>query len=226
MNSSKKMDLLQTADGSPTIYSHRFDEIYHSRHGAIQESQHVFIKMGLHFQALKNERIRILEVGMGTGLNVFLTLLANDKLEKKIHYSAIEAFPLDSDIISNLNYPELLNAPDRTHLFERIHRIASEEEAHLSDLFDLTVYYKKLLDFYSKLKFDLIYFDAFAPKAQPEMWEERIFHHLFELISENGILVTYCAKGSVRRMMETIGFQVDRIEGPPGKREMIRAAKL
>lgn len=92
MNSSKKMDLLQTADGSPTIYSHRFDEIYHSRHGAIQESQHVFIKMGLHFQALKNERIRILEVGMGTGLNVFLTLLANDKLEKRFIILRLKPF--------------------------------------------------------------------------------------------------------------------------------------
>jgi len=216
MNTTNKMEIIETSDGSPTIYSHQYDEIYHSRRGAIEESQYVFIKMGLQHIASEKDEIRILEVGMGTGLNVFLSLLANDELEKQIHYTAIEAFPLSREIISQL----------KSLAFERIHGSESGQKVSLSDLFELSVHYEKVMEFSSKELFDLVYFDAFGPKKQPEIWEKNVFQYIFSLMSRNGILVTYCAKGDVRRTMESIGFQVDRLEGPPGKREMLRARKV
>jgi len=225
MEEDKKMDILKTADGSTTVYNHHLDEIYHSRHGAIQESQHVFIKMGLEYLISRKDKLSILEVGMGTGLNVFLSFLENLKCKRKIHFVAVEAYPLSEDILSKLNYAEQLGIADEDFVFKKIHSSTSGIELDLGNEFTLKVEYLKIEDFKSPKKFDLVYFDAFSPNVQPDMWTKEVFKNLYSLMSDNSILVTYCAKGVVRRTMQSAGFQVDRVEGPPGKREMLRAHK-
>ena len=225
MSKTKPNEILLTKDGSTTIYSPHFDEIYHSRHGAIQESQHVFIKMGLNYVSAEKDQFSILEVGFGTGLNAFLSFLANAHLAKKITYVGVEAFPLSEDILEGLNFTEQMDISDTVSIFRKIHTVR-EEDVKLSEDFSLSLHHKKIREFDSDLKFDLVYFDAFAPSKQPEMWTEEVFSHIYGLMLNNGILVTYCAKGDVRRCLESVGFQVDRIDGPPGKREMIRAKKL
>lgn len=226
MDKPNKREIILTADGSHTVLSHKFNEIYHSKHGAIIESKHVFIKMGYDLCIENKDEISILEVGMGTGLNVFLTFLANQKKNTKIYYAAIEAFPLSENITSNLNYAKQLNEEDKVDVFKRIHTLDSGDLERLDEDFELRIFHEEILNFNSSKKFDLVYFDAFAPNRQAEMWKVEIFKHIYNLMSSGGILVTYCAKADVRRTMQSTGFQVERLNGPPGKREMLRARKI
>lgn len=209
-----------TADGSNTLFIPEMNEHYHSINGAVQESQHVFITAGL--KHLNKDRLRIFEVGFGTGLNAFLTLQATC-LDTSLHisYYAVERFPLDMDLVQQLNY-----GGSHSDLFIKLHQVEWNSLQTITDHFSL---YKMLDDSNScelPDQLDLVYFDAFAPDKQPEMWNPEIFSKLYAKMNVGGILTTYCAKGAVRRMMQEAGYSVERIPGPPGKREMLRARKL
>lgn len=221
--------VIQTGDGSHSLYVEELNEHYHSIHGAIQESKHVFIEAGLKYSPAS--QLSVLEVGLGTGLNVLLTMLENQQLQKNIDYTALEAFPVSYHLLSQLNYVDLLM--DKVHTkekvtqyFEAIHSCEWEKKIQLKENFFLHKIKNKLQDVVFKEHVDLIYFDAFGPSAQPEMWTEDIFSKLWEALNQDGILVTYCAKGNVKRSLKKIGFSVETLQGPPGKREMIRAKKL
>ena len=213
-----------TADGSHTLFVPELDEHYHSVNGAIQESMHVFIRNGL-LQLPEKKEIRILEIGFGTGLNALLTLLHAEEKEKTIHYTSLELYPLDSEIITTLNYPSQLGRSEAATFFNALHAAPWEDETAITPHFTLL---KRNADFtvcaFSD-KYDLIYFDAFAPEKQPDMWEQPLFDRIAASTNEGGILTTYCAKGEVRRRLQNSGFKVNRLPGPPGKRQMIQAVK-
>jgi len=216
------IEIIQTSDGSNSLHHRELDETYHSIHGAIQESKHVFINAGLHYLNQKQE-LQIFEVGLGTGLNTLLTFIENK--HQTINYTAIEAYPISIEVAEKLNYLQLLNAIKQEPIFKTIHTCEWNKSIALSELFSFKKVQSKLQLFDSELSFDLIYFDAFGPRAQPEMWTEEIFEKLYHLTSEGGILVSYCAKGEVKRTLKKVGFEVESLPGPPGKREMTRALK-
>jgi tRNA U34 5-methylaminomethyl-2-thiouridine-forming methyltransferase MnmC len=214
----KDLQIQLTADGSHTLFIPGMDEHYHSVNGAIQESCHVFIKAGL--QRMKNS-VRILEIGFGTGLNAFLTLLNTDI---PVEYYTIELYPLSFDMVCSLNYGQIL-CPGKEELFLSLHTAAWDTPVHITDLFTLHKIQGDSNTCALPEGIGLVYFDAFAPGKQPGMWNQAIFNKLYQSMIQNGILTTYCAKGSVRRMMQEAGYSVERIPGPPGKREMLRATK-
>ncbi|MCX7744799.1 MAG: tRNA (5-methylaminomethyl-2-thiouridine)(34)-methyltransferase MnmD [Flavobacteriales bacterium] len=216
-----KPTLVYTADGSHSIYLPDLNEHYHSVHGAIQESMHVFIQAGLH--AVSIDPINLLEVGLGTGLNALLTLLENKKKPRKIHYTSLEKFPLPAEIYQSLNYAKLLNVDAQEFL--KIHESDWEVPVVFNEHFQFTKHHNSLQQWKTTQQFQLIYFDAFAPEKQPDMWTEEIFFKIFELLESGGIMVTYCAKGVVKRTLKSCGFEVQTLPGPPGKREMIRVVK-
>ena len=221
-----KRKIITTADGSKTIHIEDWNEQYHSKHGAIQEAQHVFIKEGLqHYSANnKSTSIDILEIGFGTGLNAFLTLLEADNIKSKINYVGVEAYPVSMDDISQLNYVELISADNET-VFNKLHTVSWGKEHEITSKFKL----QKRQQFFSEIKdnnaFDLIYFDAFGASVQPELWLKSIFEKMYKALKPNGVLVTYAAIGEVKRNMKALGFIVERLKGPPGKRHMLRATK-
>lgn len=220
---SLRREIITTADGSTTIRIVDWEEQYHSKHGAIQEAYHVFIAAGL--SLFKRRTISILEMGFGTGLNAFITYLEAPILDISISYLGVEAFPVASEELARLNYISELKAAAFSNDFIRMHEAPWEKTVSISERFSL---YKMKEDF-TNLKFqdqfDLVYFDAFGARVQPELWTETMFSKMFHSMTDNGVLVTYAAKGSVRRAMENVGFCVERLPGPPGKREMLRASK-
>lgn len=212
-----------TVDGTVTLYVPELDEHYHSIHGACQESLHVFIDAGLKFVADRTKTIRILEVGFGTGLNALLTYRHAEENRLRIEYCTVEKFPLDDNVIETLNYAK----ENEKKVFEKIHQCLWNENVRLSDSFSIEKINASLEESkVAECKYDLIYFDAFAPLKQPELWTDGIFRKMFNSLNENGVLVTYCAKGEVRRVMKRAGFIVEKLPGPPGKREMTRGRKL
>jgi tRNA U34 5-methylaminomethyl-2-thiouridine-forming methyltransferase MnmC len=214
-----------TEDGSHTLFVPELDEHYHSTHGAIQESMHVFIDAGLR-HCVKSE-IKVLEIGFGTGLNAFLTLLEAERTGRKIDYTTLEFYPLSIIDAEKLNYVELTDSTKKD-VFRELHKVEWGKWSQLTLYFSLLKMkfdFSKPSDFDTENKFDVIFFDAFAPEKQPEMWAQEIFDKIYSISSENAILTTYCAKGSVRRMLQTAGFVVERLPGPPGKREILRARK-
>lgn len=219
------MELKKTADGSHTLFVPELNETYHSIHGAIQESQHVFIKNGLHYFSDK-ETISILEIGFGTGLNALLTLLAVENSSQTVNYVSLEKFPLPNKLIQQLNYPTQLKLNvTQTALFHQLHTCEWNTSTPISKNFNLLKIENDLADFQSDTTFDIVYFDAFAPEKQAELWTDIIFSKIYSLLNAGGILVTYCAKGVVKRTLKSVGFQLEILPGPPGKREMIRAVK-
>lgn len=218
-----KREIIITADGSSTIHLPEWNEHYHSKHGAIQEAMHVFIKNGL--SLFLNTKISILEIGFGTGLNSYITFIEAQKLNLKVNYVGVEAYPVALTEIEKLNYASELNSNGKKSTFIEIHQQSWEIENKLSSDFFLT----KRRQFFNEITdeniFNLIYFDAFGARVQPELWTEDIFKIMFKALKNGGILVTYSAKGSVRRAMQSVGFTVERLPGPPGKREMLRATK-
>lgn len=215
----------QTADGSNTLYVPELDEHYHSVKGALTESEHIFINMGLKHSAVPSPRV--LEIGFGTGLNAFLTLLEADASGRRVHYTTIERYPVTEDTVRRLRYPEAI-CPERAADFYALHSAAWNRDCAQSDFFTL---HKIEADFttyaFSRDAFDVIYFDAFAPEKQPEMWSQELFCRLYDSLSDRGVFTTYCAKGVVRRMLQTAGFVVERLPGPPGgKREILRGTKI
>jgi len=215
--------LKKTADGSDTLFSPEMEESYHSVNGALQESRHVFIEAGLH--QVRQKAIRIFEVGFGTGLNALLTWGEAHKNNLQICYDCIEAYPVEKSVTDHLNYNEL--EPELpSNAFLQIHNISWDSPVTLeNDRFRLHKISKDFTGYQFTDHYDLVYFDAFAPDKQPEMWDESLFLKIYNSLNKGGILVTYCAKGEVRRRMQRSGFEVERIPGPPGKREMLRAVK-
>ena len=220
-------EMIPTKDGSLTIFIPGMNVTYHSVYGAIQESQHVFIGGGL--QAVKglqrSESLSIFEMGFGTGLNALLTLIESEKLQQKIHYTAIELYPLSEGEAATLNYCELLNRPDLKWLFDKLHNCEWEKEINITPLFTLDKIRRSFLDYTTGSFQHVIYFDAFAPVSQPELWTREVFEKIYQTVFPGGVLVTYCSKGDVRRALISAGFKVEKIPGPYGKREMIRATK-
>ena len=211
-----------TKDGSSTLYAPRFEEHYHSTHGAVQESLHVFLEMGFKAIPHSKEPLRIFEVGFGTGLNALLTALFSNG--KEIHYTSIEAYPLHWESVKQLNYATLLGQHSQP-LLEKLHESPWEKDVEILPNFVLNKTKKLLQDYDPGNRFDLVYFDAFAPDTQPELWEPGIFQKIYSWCEPEAILVTYSAKGAVRRSLKSVGFEVEKVPGPPGKREMLRGIK-
>lgn len=218
------MKLKQTADGSYTLYVPELEEHYHSVKGALTESKHIFIDMGLKHAAATEPRI--LEIGLGTGLNCFLTLMEAEASRRKVHYTGIERFPLTLEVVRSLDYPSVIGQ-GHTEDYFAIHQAPWEEDVELSPWFTLHKTEGDFTRHQFEKGYDIIYFDAFAPEKQPEMWSQPLFDILYSILNEGGILTTYCAKGVVRRMLQAAGFKVERLPGPPGgKREILRATKI
>ena len=222
-----KREIILTDDGSHTISVPDMNVTYHSIHGAIQESMHVFIQAGLRDSGVFDfvGVNHVLEIGFGTGLNALLTLIEADKHMNRIYYTAVELYPLNETEISQLNYCEQLNVAHYKPLFEKMHQCEWEEMFEITDNFRLTKTNCSLLDFSSENSFFLVYFDAFDPAAQPDLWTKEVFEKLYSMSNEGGIVVTYCSKGDVRRAMQAAGFSIEKLAGPPGKREMLRASR-
>lgn len=218
-----KRKIIVTGDGSKTIHLEDWNEQYHSKHGAIQEAYHVFIKNGL--QRSTSKQVSILEIGFGTGLNAFITYLEAKKISKVIDYVGVEAYPVTPEEIQALNYVTELHASSEEAVFQQMHTSQWSEKIQYSPDFSLTKLQIDFTEVNFNNQFDLIYFDAFGPRVQPELWTEAIFIKMHQCLKKDGWLSTYSAKGDVRRAMQTAGFLVQRTPGPPGKREMLVAQK-
>lgn len=212
-----------TADGSNTLYVPELNEHYHSVKGALTESAHIFIRMGLNYSLVTAPRV--LEIGFGTGLNAFLTLLEAEKSKRTIHFTSIDRFPLPEETVRKLAYPETI-APEKCESFYALHTVSWNQEIKISPYFTLHKIEDDFTHFSFNEYYDIIYFDAFAPEKQPEMWSQTLFDNLYNQMNPGGVLTTYCAKGTIRRRLQAAGFKVERLPGPPGgKREILRANK-
>ena len=216
--------IVTTSDGSKSIYLPEWNESYHSKHGALKEAYHVFIRNGLD-RFPDGAQINILEMGFGTGLNCFITLLESSRRSLEINYHGLEAYPVEESILSQLDYPDALGQKEQKEVFSRMHEQPWERAEELVKGFTLKKEKVRFEEVEFSDRYDLVYFDAFGPRVQPELWDEGMFNKIFGNMANGGVLVTYSAKGSVRRAMQAAGFEVERLEGPPGKREMLRALK-
>ncbi|MEE9407187.1 MAG: tRNA (5-methylaminomethyl-2-thiouridine)(34)-methyltransferase MnmD [Polaribacter sp.] len=216
-----KREILITSDGSTTINLPELNEQYHSKNGSINESYHVFINCGL--KQVVSDKVSILEIGFGTGLNSFITYLEG---KREIDYVGVEAYPVTAEEVEKMNFISVLKAEKEAAVFQKMHTVSWEEKHQISKTFSLTKRKQFIENIDDKDAFDLIYFDAFGARVQPQLWTVEIFQKMFNSLKENGVLVTYSAKGSVRRAMQEVGLTVERLPGPPGKREMLRATKI
>lgn len=218
-----KREIIRTADGSTTIHLPEWEESYHSRHGAIQEARHVFIKNGL--SLFEGGPVSVLEIGFGTGLNTLITFLESERTKSEIRYTGVEAYPVPPDEVLQLNYVEELDASVHSEVFRRMHESQWELPVRISDNFILTKRKQFFNEIDDVLQYDLIYFDAFGYRVQPELWSEDIFGRMYRSLRPGGVLVTYAARSPIKRAMIASGFRVEKLAGPPGKREMFRAWK-
>lgn len=222
--------VIETRDGSSSLLIPEMNETYHSTHGAITESEYVFLKMGVdHFRETHPDQleINILEIGFGTGLNAWLTALEVQDAPYKIKFATIEKYPLDPDLVDQLNYKEKKESQDSKAIFENIHNSDWENDCQISGNFSLTKVKTDIANFNPKAEsFDLIYFDAFAPSKQPEMWSIDVLKKMYDLLKPTGVFVTYCAQGQFKRDLKAVGFATEELDGPPGKKEMTRGTKL
>lgn len=224
--SQPKIQHITTQDGSSSLYQPALDEHYHSIHGAYTESMHVFIRMGLEpLLAQQKEHIRVMEVGFGTGLNAWLTALHSLDHHFMFHYVGLELQPLEQDLISSLNYTHQHPHPQAKPLWEAIHGAPWNEPHTITPHFTLEKQEFDWTRHWPTGTFDLIYYDAFAPNKQPEMWTPELLEKCYALLNPGGVWVTYTSKGDVRRGLIGAGFTVEKVPGPPGKREMLRAIK-
>ena len=221
-----KREIIITNDGSTTIHIPEWNEQYHSKHGAIQESKHVFVEMGLYYylQNNKTSPLNILEIGFGTGLNAIITLLESNRLQQSVQYTGVEAYPVEMLEIKKLNYSVQLNCSKKD--YESLHQSQWEKKIVFDQFFSLEKRKQLFSEIEDKNRYHIIYFDAFGARVQPDLWTEHIFSKMYDALIVGGVLVTYSAKGSVRRAMQSSGFLVERLPGPPGKREMLRAIKV
>ena len=213
---------IKTQDGSDSFFSEEFQDTYHSQYGALQEARHIFVQAGFCFLQQNKKELRVFEMGFGTGLNAFLTCLA---AEIPVQYTAVEAYPLEKEFWQTLNYAACLPEAEALKIFTALHAASWEKDLRIRPHFTLHKIRALLEDIRIPSPVDLVYFDAFAPDAQPELWTENIFAKLYAALTPGGVLVTYSAKGAVRRALEAAGFRTERLPGPPGKREFLRALK-
>ncbi len=222
-----KREIRITRDGSPTLYLPELDEYYHSMHGAVQEAKHVFIENGLLTRNEKAE-LKILEVGFGSGLNALLTCIkGQENPSRSISYIGIESNPLNHEEQKMMDFSEQIKHPNLQEFVEKIHTAEWNVLTNITSNFSLLKIEAEIQKFTTEPNaFDIIYYDAFGPRAQGEMWDKPIFEPLYRLLNDNGILVTYCAQGQFKRNLKEIGFIVESRPGPPGKREMTVAKKI
>ncbi len=217
--------IIETQDGSHSIMAEEFGVSYHSKYGAVQETEHVFINAGLRHQASSKKELSILGIGFGTGLNALMTCLEAEKMGLTIHYTAVEAYPIPPELAEQLNYAELINVEKTGNIFRQLHQCDWEIPINIEPHFILTKRKQTFQDIADLDAYDIIYFDAFAPNAQPELWEAPIMQTMYDALKAGGVMTTYCAKGVVKRTMKAVGFTIEALPGPPGKREMTRAVK-
>lgn len=217
-----KREIITTADGSTTIFIPEWEESYHSKHGAIQEAYHVFIQHG--FSLFVGKPISILEIGLGTGLNAFITFIEAQKSGTTVHYTGIEAYPISTIEAKQLNYSHHFESKYQS-VFEQIHACNWEQNIELTTQFSLLKNKLFIQDIAFENAFDLIYFDAFGYGVQPELWSAVIFKKMYAALKEKGVLVTYACRTSIKNAMLEAGFQIEKLPGAPGKREMLRATK-
>ncbi len=215
--------LFQTADGSNSLMSEQFGVSYHSKHGAVQETQHVFINAA--FNYISRPKIKLLEIGFGTGLNALMTLQSSRKTNIVVEYVAVEAYPVSMEIVESLDYHTILKDNTLEQPLKTMHQL----DTHLLNEIEPNFKFEKRIMLFEDIdesnQYDIIYFDAFAPNAQPELWDIDLLSNMYRALKKGGILTTYCAKGQVKRNLKSLGFTVESIPGPPGKREMTRAIK-
>ena len=219
-NSKSPIQFITTKDGSHTLWNEDLDETYHSRHGALQESLYVFIEMGLEPLLQRKDEIRIFEMGFGTGLNAWLTFDRMKDSHATLRYTGIEAFPLEQEIVASLNYAE----QDR-ELFQKLHEVPWEQFNEIRPKQWLSKRKVKIEDMDETQTFDLIYYDAFGPNTQPDLWNAEVMNKCVRMMNPGAVFVTYCSKGQVRRDLRDAGLEMEKLPGPPGKREMLRGIK-
>ncbi|MBL7929570.1 MAG: tRNA (5-methylaminomethyl-2-thiouridine)(34)-methyltransferase MnmD [Bacteroidia bacterium] len=239
------IELINTKEGIHTLHHTALMESYHSIHGSLQESMHVFIENGLlastSITKSENRELKILEMGFGTGLNALLSYRENLKLNRFIHFTTVEAFPLPLNIIYRLNYFDFLEKPlqpvflkmHECHWFETIDitplalpaNQANDQASEQRGKFFLFKIQADMLELKLEDNYDLVYYDAFSPAHQPELWTFEVLKKIYDACNEDASLVTYCAKGEVKRTLQKVGFKVETLKGPNGKREMIKAVK-
>lgn len=219
-----KKTLFITNDGSTSIHIEEWDESYHSKHGAIQEAYHVFINNGL--SLFKGKSVSILEIGFGTGLNALITLKESKLFNQTIDYIGVEAYPISPEMAMQMNYVEQLQEESLSSYFQEMHTIKWETKTQIADHFQLTKEEKLFQEINCKNQFDLIYFDAFGFRVQPELWSVEVFQKMYDALKKGGVLVTYACRTSIKNAMKESGFTVEKLPGAPGKREMLRASKI
>ncbi len=223
VHSVVKRQIFHTADGSTTLHIPEWEESYHSKHGAIQEAYHVFIHSGL--SLFEGRSVAVLEMGFGTGLNAFITWLEHEKRGQLIDYVGLEAYPLAQEEAAQMNYPSALNVGHHQSIFEGMHQLPWNEPTALSTHFTLTKRQQFFQDLNENDRYDLVYFDAFGFRVQPELWDNAMFQKLYDAMRKGGVLVTYACRTSIRKAMLEAEFTVEKLPGAPGKREMLRAFK-
>ncbi len=224
--------VFETQDGSRSLFSERFGVSYHSKYGAWQETQHVFVEAGLRYQSIDKDSISVLDIGFGTGLNCIASLFFAFQQNMSLEYVGLEAFPVPAKTLADLDYPSILDwDEDQTGLYHQMQAFDWDGKPQHLKTFQKNISLsvakrKQRFEELSDLEqYDVIYYDAFAPEAQPELWTVEMFERMYNALKPSGALVTYCAKGQVKRNMKAVGFSVERLKGPPGKREMTRAMK-
>lgn len=219
-------EIFETEDGSKSLKSTNFGVSYHSKHGAIQETRHVFIDAGLDFRKQTQSHIDLLDIGFGTGLNALMALQWAQHNQVKVNYVGIEAYPIHLDTALLMNYPQALGTDDKlASVFRDMHDAESGATLELNPYFSFEKRITKFETLEDNNAYDVIFFDAFAPNAQPDLWELDLLQRMYDALRNNGVLTTYCAKGQVKRNLKALGFTVEALPGPPGKREMTRAIK-
>ena len=222
-----KTEIRQTKDGSATLYVPELNEHYHSVHGALQESLHVFIRAGLDFITAQKQDVRLLEIGFGTGLNALLSLQQVWLYPVRVNYDTLEKYPLAPDLIAAMHFEKFILNPELLDFVPLLHQAPWHQVVSITPNFNLHKIEADLTTYNLPVNYyDLIYFDAFAPEKQPELWTDDIFQKLYKALGTGGVLVSYCAKGSFKRSLKTAGFTVEALPGPAGKREMTRALKV
>lgn len=222
------LKIIDTQDGSHSLLNESLNETYHSTHGAIRESRHVFIRNGLQFWVGKNQapEISILEIGFGTGLNALLTVQESHNSKIKIHYTTVEAFPVPLELVQQLNYSQQIQFDLSGKYFQDLHVAEWNKSVEISSTFVLEKKNQRIQELSLRDEtYDIVFFDAFAPNKQPEMWEKPILEKIFRSMKAESVFATYCAKGQLKRDLKSAGFKVETLPGPPGKREMVRAIK-
>lgn len=221
-------EIVITEDGSTSLFVKEIDEYFHSHFGAVQESEHIFMQAGFHAAPIHSkQQLSILEIGFGTGLNCFLTYVHHLQTDQNVYYEGIELYPLQPDEVLKLNYPLHHSSNLYAEQFLKMHQLPWNELTHLAPHFQLLKRQESFVTAHLPVdRFDLVYFDAFSPDKQPEMWTEEQFAKIYQAMKSGGVLVTYCTKGIVKRALKSVGFQIEKLPGPKGKREILRGSKL